>query len=91
MRPRARYVRSTPGSRLGTVEIRCEPTPEGGTAARVIYDLTALSPAGRESPATFEAGYAEMLASWARAIAGAQADHFAAGEADGSCATDPQR
>ncbi len=66
---RVRYVRHTPGSRIGTVEVRCAPRAGGGTAARVTYDLTALSPAGQERLAEMESGYAEMLASWTRDIA----------------------
>jgi hypothetical protein len=66
---RVRYVRDTPGSRIGSVEVRCAPAPGGGTVARVTYDLTALSPAGQEYLAEFEPGYAEMLASWERDIA----------------------
>ncbi len=66
---RVRYVRDTPGSRIGTVEVRCAAAPDGGTAAQVTYDLTALSPAGRRYLEGFEAGFAEMLASWQRDIA----------------------
>ncbi len=68
---RVRYVRHTPGSRIGTVEVRCAPGPGGGTAARVTYDMTALSAAGQERLAELESGYDEMLASWKRDIAGA--------------------
>jgi hypothetical protein len=66
---RVRYVRDTPGSRIGTVEVRCAPAPGGGSLARVTYDLTALSPSGAEYLARFESGYGEMLASWEREIA----------------------
>lgn len=71
---RVRYVRDTPGSRVGTVEVRCAPAPGGGTIARVTYDLTALSPAGEAYLATFEAGYGEMMAEWERDIARALRD-----------------
>jgi hypothetical protein len=70
---RVRYVRHTPASRTGTVEVRCAPAPDGGTAARVTYDLTALSPAGRRYLAEFESGFAEMLGEWQRDIARALA------------------
>jgi hypothetical protein len=66
---RVRYVRHTPGSRIGSVEVRCAPMPGGGTAARVTYDVTALSPAGQRYLAEFESAYVEMLASWKRDIA----------------------
>lgn len=42
----ADYVRMTPGSRLGTVHVRCRPDGEGGSVVEVGYRLTALSPAG---------------------------------------------
>lgn len=56
----ADYVRITPGSRLGTVHVRCKEDGEGGTAVEVGYRLTALSPAGEEAlgaitPEAFEA------------------------------------
>lgn len=66
---RVRYVRHTPGSRIGTVEVRCALQPAGGTAARVTYDMTALSPAGRECLSELRSGYVEMMASWTRDIA----------------------
>lgn len=65
---RVRYVRHTPGSRIGTVEVRCAAMPDGRTAAQVTYDMTALSPAGQEWLAEFESGYVEMLASWTSEI-----------------------
>lgn len=66
---RVRYVRHTPGSRIGTVEVRCAHVPGGGTAARVTYEMPALSAAGQERHAELESGYVEMLASWKRDIA----------------------
>lgn len=69
---RVRYVRDTPGSRIGTVEVRCAPAQGGGTSAQVTYDLTALSPAGEAHLAAFARDFPAMLASWEREIAGAR-------------------
>lgn len=56
----ADYVRMTPGSRLGTVHVRCADDGAGGSTVEVGYRLTALSPAGGEAldaitPEAFEA------------------------------------
>jgi hypothetical protein len=65
----ARYARITPGSRLGTVQVRCRDDGQGGTEVEVSYALTSLSPAGEAvlegmtSPA-----YEEMLGEWNRKI-----------------------
>ena len=68
----ARYVRFTPGSRLGTVTVRCAPSAGGaadGTEVTVTYEMTSLSP---EGAATLEAmtpeEYASSLAGWEREI-----------------------
>jgi hypothetical protein len=64
----ARYVRFTPGSRLGTVTVRCRPAGTG-TEVSVTYEMTALSPAGA---ATLEGmtseAFATSLAGWEREI-----------------------
>ena len=64
----ARYARFTPGSRLGTVTVRCV-AEAGGTEVTVTYEMTSLSP---EGAATLEAmtpeEYAGSLASWEREI-----------------------
>jgi hypothetical protein len=70
---RVRYVRDTPGNRIGTVEVRCAASPDGATIARVAYDLTALSPAGEAHLARFEREYADMMREWERDIAAALA------------------
>jgi hypothetical protein len=75
-------VRVTPGNRIGTVDVRCAPVG-GGTVARITYELTALSPDGEACIARFdETRYAEMLASWERDIARAQARERAGAPAD---------
>ena len=45
----ADYVRLTPGSRLGTVRVRCRAAGDGESTVEVGYRLTALSPAGEEA------------------------------------------
>lgn len=45
----ADYVRITPGSRLGTVHVRCADDGEGGSTVEVGYRLTALSPVGEQA------------------------------------------
>lgn len=65
----ADYVRITPGSRLGTVGLRCRDDGDGGTVVEVAYRLTALSPAGAEvleaiTPEVFEAD----IRAWQHAI-----------------------
>jgi polyketide cyclase/dehydrase/lipid transport protein len=64
-----RYARITPGSRLGTVEVRCAPA-DAGTTAQVTYRLSALSTAGEQVLAGMTPErYEEMIASWQRDIA----------------------
>jgi hypothetical protein len=63
---RAAYVRITPGSRLGTVHVRCVPA-DGGTDVTVRYRLTALSPSGESviEALTAEA-FATTIEGWRR-------------------------
>jgi hypothetical protein len=65
------YVRVVPGSRMGTVSVRC--VPAGGSApaadVHVTYRLTALSEAGRRTLERLTpAAYAAMLEEWRAAI-----------------------
>lgn len=70
----ARYCRITPGSRLGTVEVRCREDQPGHTRVQVTYDLTAVAPAGNEVlSALTPAKYEEMLHDWQRLIMMSQA------------------
>jgi hypothetical protein len=64
-----RYVRTTPGSRTATVEVRCEPEGDGGTRAQVTYAMTALTEAGNRYIEEFtEAHYNETIDSWQELI-----------------------
>lgn len=69
VRARAEYARLTPGSRMGTVEVRVEPAGAGACVVTVRYELTALGEEGNRvlremHPAAFEA----MIAGWERLI-----------------------
>lgn len=67
---RSRYLRCTPGSRTGTVEVRCRALDVARTEVEVTYALTALSGAGAEILQAFEGGrFAEMIDGWAGEIA----------------------
>jgi hypothetical protein len=60
----ARYARITPGSRLGTVDVRCR-ARDRGTEVEVTYSLTSLSSGGAEKLAALTAdAYREMLDDW---------------------------
>ena len=64
-----RYLRVTPGSRVGMIDIRCQGAPEGGTEATVTYTFTGLSDEGNEFIARLTSDhYQEYIASWERAI-----------------------
>jgi len=66
---RSRYVRCTPGSRTGFVEVSCSALDAQRTEARVSYTLTALSPEGERTLQAFEGvAFAEMIDGWAREI-----------------------
>ena len=66
---RARYVRTTPTTRTGTVDVRCEQVDEQCTEVAVTYAMTALSDAGAQALDGFEgAAYADMIESWKQAI-----------------------
>jgi len=67
----ARYARITPGSRLGTVDVRCRESARepGATEVEVTYALTSLSPEGEAVLAALTPeSYGEMLATWERLI-----------------------
>jgi hypothetical protein len=71
----AAYGRFTPGSRIGTVQVRCEAAGFAATRVTVTYALTATSPEGNAAVAAFTAEALEAkLAGWREAIlAGLQA------------------
>jgi len=59
------YVRVTPGSRLGFVDVRCEAVAADRTRVHVAYVYTALSERGQADLAALtEAAYGQMLESW---------------------------
>ncbi len=63
------YLRVTPGSRVGKIDIACQEAPGGTTRASVIYTFTALSEQGNAFIARFtQAHYQEMMAAWEQAI-----------------------
>jgi hypothetical protein len=66
---RSRYVRCTPATRTGTVEVSCEPLDSVRTQVEVTYNLTALSPQGERLLEGFEGpAFESMIESWATDI-----------------------
>jgi len=67
---RSRYVRCTPASRTGIVEVRCAALDKTRTEVRVSYELTALNAAGERALEDFEGErFAAMIDGWERRIA----------------------
>ena len=67
---RSRYVRCTPGSRTGFVEVRCRALDGARTEVVVSYTLTALSAAGEKVLEGFEGErFAAMIDGWGAEIA----------------------
>jgi hypothetical protein len=66
---RSRYVRATPASRSGFVQVQCRALSPERTEVTVDYDLTALTP-GAEATLEAYAGKAfeGMIEDWARRI-----------------------
>lgn len=63
------YVRTTPGSRVGLVRVRCIAASTEATRVEVSYALTALSPEGRKTiEALDQAAFAGFIESWREAI-----------------------
>ncbi|MBI2566897.1 MAG: SRPBCC family protein [Candidatus Schekmanbacteria bacterium] len=66
---RVRYVRVTPGSRFGFVEVACMEESADRTLVTVTYEITALTAAGNDYVASFgESEYREMILSWQQDI-----------------------
>lgn len=62
---RAKYLRMTPGSRVGVVEVACVAAEGVETIVRVTYRMTSLTEDGESKLAAFDAAaYAEMMAEW---------------------------
>lgn len=67
---RSRYLRCTPASRTGIVEVRCAALDPTRTEVWVSYTLTALNAAGERALEDFAGErFAAMIDGWARAIA----------------------
>jgi hypothetical protein len=80
----ARYARIAPGSRAGTVAVRARDDGAGATEVEVTYELTALTDAGNEQLAAFDAeAYAQMLAEWESLIRDANLEYPLPFAADG--------
>lgn len=67
---RSRYLRCTPASRTGIVEVRCARVDADRTEVWVSYTLTALAAAGEQALGDFEGvRFAAMIDGWSREIA----------------------
>lgn len=65
----ARYLRVTPATRSGFVEVRCRKVGDEATAVEVTYTFTALTSAGVTLLASFGgASFAAMIEQWRTAI-----------------------
>lgn len=63
------YVRTTPGSRTGTVLVQCAALDAARTRVTVIYALTGLTPAGNATIRDLdEAKFRDFIDSWEAAI-----------------------
>ncbi|RMH15956.1 MAG: SRPBCC family protein [Acidobacteria bacterium] len=72
---RARYSRTTPGIKAGTVGVEVRADGEGGSEVRVTYALTALSEDGNRELAAFDAArYSQMMKEWQQLIRDATAE-----------------
>ena len=62
----AQYVRVTPGTSTGTVDVSVTSNGDGGSIVNVTYQLTGLSDDGNEAVAELlnEPAYAEMMEEW---------------------------
>ena len=77
----AQYVRVTPDADTGTVDVSITSNGKGGATVNVVYQLTALSPAGNENLKESFSGpnYAEMMEQWRSMINDSREkidDHF---------------
>jgi hypothetical protein len=70
-----RYVRVTPASRFGFVEVTCIPASHSATVANVTYELTALSPHSEAFLRDFAASFAAMIDTWEMLINQWLGDH----------------
>lgn len=69
VRHRSRYLRCTPATRTGMVEVQCAALDAERTGVSVRYTLTALNPAGERELEAFEGQrFAAMIDGWADQI-----------------------
>lgn len=72
----ARYMRVTPTSRAGSVEVFARSDGQGGTVVEVTYELTALNADGNQALAEFDAEqFGHMMAEWERLIGEAEIEY----------------
>jgi hypothetical protein len=67
-----RYARVAHGRTAGLVTVTCEPR-DGGTAATVTYELTALSPDAEAELDGFDRHFPAMMDTWQQAVSAALA------------------
>jgi len=64
------YIRTTPGSRTGTVLVQCAALGEARTRVTVVYSLTSLATAGERTLRDLDEGaFQRFIESWEEAIA----------------------
>jgi len=64
------YIRTTPGSRTGTVLVQCTALGEARTRVTVVYSLTSLTSAGEKTLRELDEGaFRRFIESWEEAIA----------------------
>ena len=64
------YVRTTPGSRTGTVLVQCTPLGESRTRVTVVYSMASLTPEGERNLREMDDGaFQRFIESWEKAIA----------------------
>lgn len=77
----AKYIRVTPESDTGTVDVNVTSNRTGGSTINITYQLTGLTPAGNEklNASYSESDYAAMMQEWKRMIQNSGAvidEHF---------------
>ena len=66
---RSRYVRATPASRSGFVQVQCRALSPAATQVTVEYDLTALNPGAEETLQAYAGkAFETMIDEWAKLI-----------------------
>ena len=66
---KAKYLRITPGSRIGTVSVNCLEVNENSTSVEITYELTSLSEKGNEGLKEFtDTNFINYIESWKTAL-----------------------